>query len=310
MKLNEFQLIEKIRKKIPRRLQGDIGIGDDAAVFDGHSGKWLLTADIITDRIDFHYAKTKPEDVGRKALAINLSDIAAMGGVPVACVVSLGLPRMVSSRWVERFYAGLSALASRYDTLCVGGDISASRVLFISVALLGKVRRGQIIKRAGCRIGDVIGVTGRLGGSIRGRHVSFQPRVREAQFLTGRFRPTAMIDLSDGLFQDLGHLLNRSYVSAEIDLSRIPISKTARIMSKNDRKSALRHALTDGEDFELLFTISSRRQAALSRAWKKKFPDVPLTWLGKIRKGKPQVRWMDQGKPIRLRWKRKGYAHF
>jgi len=310
---SEFALIELLKKRIPRKLQGPYGIGDDAAILPGKGQeRWLLTTDALVEGIDFTRAKmTPPELVGRKALAVNLSDIAAMGGVPYACVISLGIPPKLNERWLQQFYAGLVDLAKRYHTLCVGGDISRAREFFVSIALLGKVRLRQLVTRHGAKPGDWIMVTGRLGGSILGRHLKFEPRIREAQFLVRRFHPTAMIDISDGFLQDLKHILKESRAGARLEITQIPISADAKRLAKGNPQKALEHALTDGEDFELIFTVPNSKKDELRRSWRASFPAVPLSCVGKVREGQGEISWTREAKPIRnLHLSREGYSHF
>ena len=309
---NEFDLIRRLTKKIPPKLQGLIGIGDDAGAFrSGKNTYELLTTDAIVEGVDFALSKARPEWVGRKALAVNLSDIAAMGGIPAAFVVTLGIPRNFKQRWLEKFYEGMLKLAEQYRVLCVGGDITRSPVFFASLALAGRAASQKLVLRKGAKAGDLIGVTGSLGGSILGRHFFFEPRIREAQFLK-KFHPTAMIDISDGFAQDLGHILKASELEAEIFLDTIPVSSDALKLAKNRPPKALEHALSDGEDFELLFTVPPRQKKALEGKWKAAFPRVPLNWVGNILKGKPgKITWRRNGKKAAgFFLKRSGFAHF
>ena len=298
----EFDLIEAIKRKIPRHLQGEIPIGDDAASLSLQSGKkTLLTTDVIVEGVDFLFEKIRPEMAGRKALAINLSDFAAMGAEPTAFLVTLGISSALTKSWILRFYKGMMDLAKQYNVKCVGGDITRAKDIFASIALIGEAKPEEIIRRAGARNGDWIAVTGVLGGSILKHHYSFEPRIKEARFLTRRFRPTSMIDISDGLIQDLEHILKASGVSAEMDLDQIPISQAA---------SGLKQALTDGEDFELLFTIPAHFKATLEKEWPRQFPKVRLSWIGRVRSGKTGIRFRSKGKPVLLKFKKKGYQHF
>ncbi len=304
--LGEFQLIQRLKSLIPRRLQGPRGIGDDCAVLPSGGGKSLLfTTDALVEGVDFRMGKggVSPEAIGYKALAVNLSDIAAMGGRPTAFVVAWGIPKKFSPAQVEKIARGILRLARFFRVAWVGGDISKASRFFISIALLGEASAEKVVERRGARPGDLIYVTGRLGGSIQGKHLSFTPRLAEARFLVSRFRPTAMIDVSDGFIQDLGHILDASRAAARVDLDRIPISQAV-------RRRALQSALTDGEDFELLFTISRRVGTQLEKAWKRKFPRLPLTRVGEIRRGKGAIEWRQQGKKVRLWFRKKGFTHF
>jgi thiamine-monophosphate kinase len=299
----EFELISKLKRQISSNLQGLIGIGDDAGIFPGTKTKYLFTTDTIVETIDFERRKAKPEEIGRKALAINLSDIAAMGGVPKAFVVTLGIPEGFSSAWLEKCYAGMMRLAREYKVSCLGGDITRAKELFLTIALIGESGK-KVFLRSGAQTGDSIGVTGTLGGSILGKQFHFTPRIHEALFLS-KFKIHAAIDVSDGLVQDLEHLLKNSKKGAAIHLDALPVSGAASKLPGN----ALNHALSDGEDFELLFTLPRSQVKAVERAWKKRFPKVQLSWIGQITKDKG-LRWVQNGKQIRFQLKKKGYTHF
>lgn len=307
---SEFKLIELLKKKIPLKLQGSIGIGDDAGALNLKAGQVLLASDTVADGVDFISGKIKPELAGHKALAVNLSDLAAMGGEPAAFVVNLGIPKNFSEKWVLKFYDGMMALAKKHKLPCLGGDITKAGEFFASVSILGK-SGGKMVLRSGAKKGDWIGVTGRLGGSILGRHASFEPRVREGKFLADS-GVSSMIDVSDGLLQDLGHVLKSSSKGAVLEITDIPISEAAwKLAEKGGALQALEHALTDGEDFELLFTASSPVKRKLSAAWKKKFPGQTVYWIGKIAPGKGKVSWQVCGKPVKMAGlKTKGYVHF
>lgn len=315
MKISEFELIDRLRKKIPRRLQGPLGIGDDAGVLPG-AGTGLprpciLTTDTIVEGVDFRFGEISPERAGRKSLAVNLSDVAAMGAQPVAFVVALGIPKNLSEHWIEKFYEGMIGLAKRYSVHCVGGDISRAREFFVSITLVGREGKGSIVTRAGARPGDWIAVTGSLGGSILGRHFRFEPRIWEGLFLSYRFHPHSMIDISDGLVQDLGHILKASRVGAQLDLDQIPVSSDAQKLARRNFQKALEHALTDGEDFELLFTIPAARRKRLESEWRKHFPRVRLSWIGRIQTRREKIEWCWKGKRIPPpRLKKAGFAHF
>lgn len=302
----EFELIEKLKKQIPARLRGRIGIGDDTGVFAARNSDYLFTTDVIVEGVDFLPA-AKPEDIGRKALAVNLSDIAAMGGRPTAFVVTLGIPRRFSQKRLERCYSGMMRLAREYQVSCLGGDITRAKDFFISIALIGESPRRPFLRSA-AKAGDLIGVTGELGGSISGKQFNFTPRLKEAAFLR-HYKVRAAIDISDGLVQDLEHILQASRKGARLELNAVPVSSAAKRNAGKNRSKALLHALSDGEDFELLFTVSAREKARLEAAWKKKFPRVQLSWIGKIQSGKG-IQWQLRGKNTVYKLKKKGYTHF
>lgn len=284
--MTEFELIQRLTQGLPSHPAVVVGAGDDCAVLDlGLADRLVLfKTDAVVEGVHFDH-QARPEQVGHKALARCLSDVAAMAGQPTAAVVTLGLPRQFDPGWVEAVYAGLKALAQRYQVAVVGGEVTANpdRV-FISVALLGTVCRGKCLLRSGAQPGDAIFVTGELGGALAGRHLEFEPRLAEAQWLADHFAIHAMIDLSDGLASDLRHLLHAGQVGAELLSTAIPISRAARWQARTgpSAKPPLLAALTDGEDFELLFTLASRDAVPLLDAWKRQFPSLPLSCIGKI----------------------------
>ena len=250
--LGEIGLIDRIRRRLPAAASVRLGIGDDAAVLRARvGGHWLLFAsDMLIEGIHFTRRLVPAPWIGWKALACNVSDIAAMGGIPRWAVVSLGLPRSTPVAFVDRLYVGLSRCAQRFNTAIVGGDTVRAPQVVIDVAILGSARPEHLTLRSGVRIGDQLFVTGRLGGAYRsGRHARFLPRLREAQALVRRLRVHAMMDLSDGLASDLWQMSRASRVVLRIDASRIPVSRAA---------ASLRHALMEGEDFELLFAVGPR----------------------------------------------------
>lgn len=308
---SEFELIEWIRRKAPAPPKG-LGIGDDAALVPFEKGRDLVvTTDAIVENVDFIRRKMPASLAGRKTLAVNLSDLAAMGARPESFVLTLGIPGDMKTVWVQKFCEGVFTLARSFKTACVGGDISRSRVFFASVTLLGRVKKGTAVKRSGARPGDPIYVTGHLGGSILRRHAAFKPRIEEGAFLASVVKPTAMMDISDGLVQDLGHLLKSSRSGASLDLDLIPVSSDARKMAKGRAEEALVRALSDGEDFELLFTIRKTAVNKLETLWRKHFPRTKLTRIGVVKKGKPSVVWMRGGKKeASFHLSKKGYQHF
>jgi thiamine-monophosphate kinase len=280
------------------------GIGDDCAVLRGdHPRKYLLyTCDPVVEGI--HYRPTDPpRKVGWKAMARNLSDIAAMGGVPRWAVVSIGLRRGTDTRWVKQLYAGLQAAAKAFGCQIVGGDTTHVRhEQFVVVALVGEVEKLRITLRSGAKLGDSIFVTGTLGGSLRGKHLSFTPRIHEARWLVARFPVHAMIDLSDGLSSDLHRLAEASPrgIAFEIYAAEIPIARAAR--------GNLAAALQDGEDFELLFTIDPRHVTALRQKWARRFR-MELTEIGRVVNSKHRVALLQRDgsrQPLTA----SGYDHF
>src|SRR6266403_1858269 len=284
--MNEFELIEQLTRSLPGNSSVVIGAGDDCAVLDFAIPDRLLLfkTDAVVEGIHFT-PDTPPEKIGYKALARCLSDIAAMAGTPVAALITLALPRDFAADFVAAIYDGLNALARRHGVAIVGGETTTNPGgILISVALLGWAPRGKAVLRSGAEVGDAIFVNGELGGSLAARHLEFEPRLAEARWLAQHYSVHAMIDLSDGLASDLRHILKASRVGAELLSSAIPISRDARRAAKDEssNKSPLLAALTDGEDFELLFTVGSRDAVPLLDAWKKQFSNLPLSCIGKI----------------------------
>lgn len=287
--MNELELIQRLTRSLPKNKSVVAGAGDDCAVLDvGLPEKFLLfKTDAVVEGIHFTH-EMPPEKIGHKALARCLSDIAAMAGEPGSAVVTIGLPAKFDTSFVEKIYGGMSALAKKYGVAIVGGETTTSpERIFISVALIGFASRGTTILRSGAKFGDALFVTGELGGSRAGKHLDFEPRIAEGRWLAENFCVHAMIDLSDGLASDLRHILDASKVGAELLSDAIPCSRAAKqnFKSKGSKKPPLLAALTDGEDFELLFTVTSKDAVPLLDAWKKKFPGVKLTCVGKITSG-------------------------
>lgn len=268
--VGEAGLIERMRRRLHRDASVVAGIGDDAAVVRGPgSARWLFASDMLVENVHFRRSLVPPPRIGWKALACNVSDIAAMGGVPRWAVVSLGLPPHTPVAFVDGLYRGLERCARRFAMSVVGGDTVRAPVIVIDVAIIGVADRRHVTLRRGARVGDLLYVTGALGGSYRsGRHARFMPRLAEAQQLVRRFRIHAMMDLSDGLASDLWQMARASGVRLQVDAARIPVSRAA---------ASVRHALTDGEDFELLFAVSPQEAERLPA----RLGRCPVTCIGR-----------------------------
>lgn len=309
--MNEFELIELLTRSLPGNGSVVVGAGDDCAVLDlGVPDRlFLLKTDAVVEGVHFT-AETPGEKVGHKALGRCLSDIAAMAGTPTAAVVTLGLPREPDVARLSAIYRGMEVLATRHGVAIVGGETTTNpdRVL-ISVAMLGWAARSGVILRSGAKPGDALFVTGELGGSLAGRHLEFEPRLAEARWLAQNFRVHSMLDLSDGLAGDLRHILKASRVGAELLSASIPSSREARhaAHARTGAKPALLAALTDGEDFELLFTVEAKQAVPLLDAWKRQFPKVRLSCIGKIT-ATPGILLRDKqgARPLDVH----GYIHF
>ena len=294
-RLGEFGLIERVRRATPRGRGVFLGIGDDAAWVQIRSGSGLLTADLLIEGVHFDLKWTSLYALGYKALAVNLSDIAAMGGIPAYMVLSLGIPAIFDSEDIEEFYKGIRSLALKSSVALVGGDMSVAKSLLISVCLFGHAPYPPIT-RSGAKVGDDIYVTGTLGDSALGLNLlkrkSRKLRDPAAKFLLSRHHfPTprlhtgatlarekiarAMIDISDGLLQDLGHICKASRVGAIIVEEKLPLSSAYRILAGPKRTS---HALAGGEDYELLFCARPRDRIRVERI-RRRF-DIPITRIG------------------------------
>ncbi len=309
--MNESELIQHLTRALPANEFVVVGPGDDCAVLEvGAPDRLLLfKTDAVVEGIHFRN-DTPPEKIGHKALARCLSDIAAMAGTPAAALITLGLPRDFDAAFVEAIYTGMNALARRHHVAIVGGETTANpeRVL-LSVAMIGFAPRGKALLRSGAKAGDAIFVTGELGGSLAGKHLDFEPRLIEARWLAENFPVHALMDISDGLAGDLRHLLKASDVGAELLKGAIPISRAAKLAAKagDSAKPAFVAALTDGEDFELLFTVASKDAVPLLDAWKQQFPKLRLSCLGRINAGSGiTIRDKTGVRPLTAH----GYVHF
>jgi thiamine-monophosphate kinase len=257
-----------------------VGIGDDAAVLNALGvTSCVVTTDLLCEGVHFRRAQTTAELIGRKALAVNLSDLAAMAARPAAAFVSLLLPRDSAAELARGIVSGMRPLADEFDVAIAGGDTNTwGGELVISVTAIGlAVGRRPPLLRSGAKPNDVLLVTGQLGGSLLGHHLTFVPRVREALLLNERYRLHAAMDISDGLALDLRRLAAASNCGAIVVADQIPVSAAAKELETDDRP-ALDHALGDGEDFELLLAAPPEVAAELLR---QQPLDVPLTAIGR-----------------------------
>lgn len=281
-RLGEIGLIEQIRRWLgDTSPAGAAGIGDDCAVLPASAKAQVITVDPIVFGRHFD-GSVSPREAAAKLLKRNLSDLAAMGARPTAAVVALALDRQVKVRWLEEFHRGLAACARRYAVKIVGGDVAqADGVLIATLTLLGRVSGKRLLLRTGARRGDFICATGRLGGSLLGHHLRFEPRLREGAWLAGRPEVRSMMDLSDGLAKDI-HALTPAGCRAAIRAAHVPVSRDATLRAKQTGATALLHALTDGEDYELLFSVDRNSDyEAFEAKWKRRFK-TRLSRLGKF----------------------------
>lgn len=304
--MNEFEFIQKITAPFAKTKKVIKGVGDDTAVYQRDRQTYsLFTTDALVEGVHFNQ-KASPSQIGRKALAVNLSDVAAMGGEPEMVVVTIGVNPRTPYSFYQKVYVGMENLAKKFKVPIVGGDTVRAPQFFINVALTGVVEKKRCVLRSGAKVGDAICVTGRLGGSLKGKHTRFVPRLKEAQHLTKQFNLHSMIDLSDGLAGDIKHILTQSKVGAQIEIDKLPISSAVTARSK---KKKIEHALSDGEDFELLFTLPQKEVAAVQKAFKRKKGFPKVTQIGRITSKKEGLCYLN-GAGQKERFKVDGYKQF
>lgn len=296
------------------------GIGDDCAVIPGvvDDEEMLFSTDLLMEGVHFLREESSPEDVGWKAAAVNLSDIAAMGGSPVATFLSIALPKDAQGEWAERFIAGYAEISRKYDVPLLGGDTTSSlRDIAINVGIMGKCPSGKALCRDGAKVGDTVFVTGPLGDSAGGlqvilkgvekgneesvlveRHKRPVPRVTEGKALRETGLAGAMMDISDGIASDLRHILKASGVGAEVYLDRLPISEELAAACKKYGWDTFELASGGGEDFELLFTAPAEIASMV---------DFPIYPIGRIVEG-CGLKWMNGG--VQSDFDATGYKHF
>jgi thiamine-monophosphate kinase len=248
----EESIISVVRKAALSHPLVDIGPGDDAGVFHlPPNQQGLVTCDMLMDKVHFDSSTTSYQLIGRKALAVNLSDIAAMGGKPFAAYISIALPQKNTRAIAGEIHEGIAMLATEFGTVIAGGDTNVwNGPLVLNITVIGTARLAGSILRSGAKVGDRVLVTGSLGGSLQGHHLTFIPRVREAEVLTERYQLNSMTDISDGLASDLRDICLESKVGIELHRAQIPCSPFAAL------DDPIRSAMCDGEDFELCFTAS------------------------------------------------------
>ena len=319
----EFGFIDFIKEHF-KAPDGVMGIGDDCAVLPTYPisegpGELLVSTDLLMEGVHFLRKESSPEDIGWKAAAVNLSDIAAMGGSPVATFLSIALPKDAQGEWAERFINGYAEISDLFDVPLLGGDTTSSlRDIAINVCVLGRCPSGKAITRSGARPGDVIYVTGPLGDSAAGlqailknlertedvatlihRHKRPQPRIRAASDLIATDLVGAMMDISDGIASDLRHILKASGVGAIVELDRLPLTEEFMRVCKEQNWSAYELATGGGEDFELLFTAPAGLE--------KRTDIITVYPIGRIVEGSG-LQWFHGG--VRTDFDTTGYEHF
>lgn len=331
--LGEFGLIARFHSHLKLHSKKvKIGIGDDCAVYAGTSGKYqIATTDALLETVHFNLNKISPEQLGRKSLAVNISDIAAMGGTPTLALITLGIPQTLTVRFLDRFYKGLNQASKKYGVELAGGDTIASpKHFFINITVLGEVDKKRFFTRSGARPGDKILVTGTLGDSALGlkllehkqwkgslqkrnslikKHLDPIPRILESQILVkSGAKITSMIDISDGLVQDLGHICKSSKVGATLLNERLPKSSALKYVCHHNKLKFNEFTLSGGEDYELLFTTSPKDATKIARQFQK--TDTPVTVIGEITPAEGELFLVQEnGRHESLR-KTKGYNHF
>lgn len=271
--IGEDALIDRLIRLVPRDSNPAAGPGDDCAVIDQESPTLLLLkTDALVEHV--HFLPTAPaRAVGWKAAARVISDFAAMGGRPEHFLITLALPPETAVEWVENLYCGIGDCLQKFGGLLAGGETSSvpgGSAAVISIAATGSVQRENLVLRSTGKPGDLLFVTGTLGGSIQGKHLDFIPRTHEAEWLVTHFKPTAMMDLSDGLGKDLTRLAAASGCEFQIERESLPLSPGC----------TPEQAIGDGEDFELLFSINKAIAGNLQAAWP--FAKLPLTRIGRM----------------------------
>jgi thiamine-monophosphate kinase len=270
--LGEDQIVATLIEGLASSQQVLVGPGDDCAVIEAPEGLILLKTDAVVEGIHF-LSEENPKRVGWKAVARVLSDFAAMGGVPKELLVTLAISKSSSVAWVKELYEGMASCLKKHGGVIVGGETTSipdGSPAMISIAGKGQVQREHLVTRSGGVVGDGIYVTGHLGGSLAGHHLDFNPRIEQAAWLVENVKPSAMMDLSDGLAKDLPRLAKMSGCGFQLQLDALPCREGC----------SLENALGDGEDYELLFTSESHSE--LIKSWQRVFPEVRLTKIGEL----------------------------
>lgn len=306
--LGEREAIERFRRLLPSDSSVLIGPGDDCAIVrpaPDSNTDWALTSDSLIEHT--HFAPDADAvGIGHKIAARCLSDLAAAGAEPAWALMNISAPPAMDAERLTEIYGAAAETGAEFGLSIVGGDTSASSILAFHMFAMGRLPRGSAMLRSGSEPDDAVYVTGQLGGSIAGRHLTFVPRLREGVWLRCQAWPTSMIDVSDGLGCDLRHIIDLNRNGARIELDRIPVS--ASVLTSRDSLSAIEHALCDGEDYELLFTIPGKDSARFEKAWHTAF-ELSLSRIGVITQKAGRIDYVDADDNI-VEIRNKGYEHF
>ncbi len=327
--IGEFGFIERFSKRFKDlKAANTTGIGDDCAIMplDGEYEQ-VVTTDLLVEDIHFLKASIAPDALGHKSLAVNLSDIAAMGATPVGSFLSLAIPEGTSLEYLDAFMEGYYQLSKKFEVPLLGGDTTRSPDrLVINVCVIGKAPKGYSRLRSMAKAGDVVAVTGVLGDSSGGLrlileklaidpvsqqlidwHNQPQPAIDEGRWLAGQAGVHAMMDVSDGIASDLRHILDSSHVSATILLNQLPLSEALRSTSGKFGWDALEQAASGGEDYQLLVTVAQPEWEKVQEGFQQRF-SKPLYPIGEISSGVPQITWLNHGQEVHL--SKGGFNHF
>jgi thiamine-monophosphate kinase len=338
-KIGEFGLISRFQSLLKHKSpQTILGIGDDCAVFNTDKGRYqVISTDALVEGVHFDLKTHSAKILAEKSLAVNLSDIAAMGAEPKIALISIAIPNTLSKKFLDQFYRSLDNVSHQYNIEIVGGDtVSSLKHLFINIVIIGEAKKNRIFTRKGAKPGDKIFVTGSLGDSslglkiltspkrkwkgsqtwqksLKNKHLSPNPRVAFSQILANSKLPvTAMIDISDGLLQDLGHICQQSEVGADLIESCIPMSDSFIKFSKINNLQIKNHVLSGGEDYELLFTLKPENDKKLKPYLNSTdLPvDLPVTYIGDITNSTGKI-FLTGGKGNRKTLQKPdGFDHF
>ncbi len=326
--IGEFGFINRCKAKFEDLLPKDfVGIGDDAAIIPNNDFDYLLSTDMLVENTHFIINMITPFQLGYKSLAVNLSDIAAMGGEPVSSFLSIAIPKGFPIEYLDEFYDGYHQLSNKFGVPLLGGDTTKSQAgVAINVAILGKCPKGKARKRSMAKPGDKIFVTGTLGDSSIGldalikkasgdefldflikKHFEPSPRIHEGIWLSNQQAVHAMIDISDGIASDLKHVVQSSKVAAEVQLNHVPMSYALNEIAVAFEVDPFNYALIGGEDYELLFTVAAKEADDIKAGYKLRFGE-DITEIGEIKEGTNGIVWKMGDEEVELAFE--GFNHF